>query len=706
MMAMREFVCIACILVLGTSAVTAGEKANPVQKVISMMNDMMAKAKQEKQDEKVRFAAFSQFCKSTMAQKKKAIDDGDDDVEKASAEIAQAEADVKTYAKEIAGHEQDINTWTADKEKALKLRSEEHAVFQKVHAETVDNLESTEAAQKTLEEGNKEQGQAALLQLSQKSKVPKKAKNIIASFLQFDPAAALLQDEVELANAPQAAAYEGSSGAIIEVVEGLHDKLSDEKKELEEREANGVNAHNLQVNSLTGDIKKANMESEMKTSIKAEREQDRAEAKGDLADATRVRAEDEKFLADLNAECELKATDFQKRQVMRKGEIEAIEKAIEIMSSPDVAGGVQHTSLTQQSARKTAMLAQLRSGGGAERHPAQHIAATFLADRARKMNSQVLSLLAMHASSDPFAKVTKMIKNMIKKLMEEANEEAEHKGFCDTEMGTNKLTRDTKTALVAELQAKIEQLSADIMELAQTISKTIAAIEEIDAGVSKATEERQAEQEKNQQTIEDGKTAQAATQKALQVLKEYYEKAANQVDLPEADGPIKYDPRSLAILSKASGGAALLQNGQKVPGAPEMESGKYTGMENGGVVGMLEIIESDFSDLIAETSASEAEAARVYEQFMNDSNQDKAVKNTELKHKEDKKVEKESDLQEARVDLMGAQKELQAAVDYFEKLKPSCVEVAVSYEDRVAAREEEIQSLQEAMKILSQDDIA
>merc|ERR1719420_2517776 len=117
------------------------------------------------------------------------------------------------------------------------------------------------------------------------------------------------------------------------------------------------------------------------------------------------------------------------------------------------------------------------------------------------MNSQVLSLLALHASSDPFAKVTKMIKDMIQKLMEEANEEASHKAFCDTEMGTNKLTRDTKTTLVAELKSKIEQLSADIMELTQTTAKITAAIEEIDAGIAKATAERQEEKEKNQQTI-------------------------------------------------------------------------------------------------------------------------------------------------------------------------------------------------------------
>jgi len=129
-------------------------------------------------------------------------------------------------------------------------------------------------------------------------------------------------------------------------------------------------------------------------------------------------------------------------------------------------------------------------------------------------------------------------------------------------------------------------------------------------------------------------------------------------------------------------------------------------MGNGGVVGMLEVIESDFSDLIAETTAFEAEAARVFEQFTNDSSQNTAVKNTELKHRENKKTQKESDLQQAKTDLRVAQQELQAATDYYEKLKPECVEVAMSYADVKAAREEEIESLQDALGMLSQGDIA
>merc|ERR1719162_1887386 len=133
-----------------------------------------------------------------------------------------------------------------------------------------------------------------------------------------------------------------------------------------------------------------------------------------------------------------------------------------------------------------------------------------------------------------------------------------------------------------------------------------------------------------------------------------------------------------------------------------MEEGVYTGMGEGGIVGLLEVIESDFARLIADTQSAEAEATSEFTTFMNDSAEDKAVKETDSRNKAASKTAKEGDLLNAQKDLKTTQMELEAAMDYFEKLKPSCVEQGVSFEERVAKRKEEIESLQEAFKILSE----
>merc|ERR1719207_467328 len=119
--------------------------------------------------------------------------------------------------------------------------------------------------------------------------------------------------------------------------------------------------------------------------------------------------------------------------------------------------------------------------------PVQSAVATFLKDRARRSNSRILSLISLKVTEDPFKKVSKMIKDMIIKLTEEATEEAEHKGFCDTELTTNKQTRDFKTEQSAELNAEIEKLTADIAQGAAEISALSSAISELDAAVAEAT---------------------------------------------------------------------------------------------------------------------------------------------------------------------------------------------------------------------------
>merc|ERR1712232_1090592 len=184
------------------------------------------------------------------------------------------------------------------------------------------------------------------------------------------------------------------------------------------------------------------------------------------------------------------------------------------------------------------------------------------------------------------------IKDLIVRLMEEANEEAEHKGWCDTELSTNEQTRKEKTDAVETLHAEIDELEASIAKLTEDISELTNAVAELKEAMAKATSIREEEKATNAATVKDAQEAQTAVAQALTVLKEFY--------------------------AKAGEATALVQQ------SPEIFESPYKGMqaENGGVVGMLEVIESDFARLESDTKAAEATAQKEYDTFMTDSKVD------------------------------------------------------------------------------------
>merc|ERR1719504_428792 len=149
--------------------------------------------------------------------------------------------------------------------------------------------------------------------------------------------------------------------------------------------------------------------------------------------------------------------------------------------------------------------------------------------------------------------------------------------------------------------------------------------------------------------------------------------------------------------SSVAAGSALLQDTaglkQEMSQAASLDPYKGQQSGSGGIMGMLEVILSDFARLETETQESENSAASTYETFMNESNEDVAVKETEIEHKSKKQDQTTENIAQ-----------LDKALDYYEKLKAECVDLGVSYEERVKMREEEIQSLQEALKVLNGED--
>jgi hypothetical protein len=660
------------VLILGFAPTAAGTEVTPVQKVITLLSGMLEKGKKEKHDEQVMFAAYKQFCDDTSVEKKRAVEAATESIEMLKADISKATADVALFGKEIAELDQDVSVWNGDQKAATSVREIEKADYDATHkdySESVDALQRAIAVLKKQAYDRKQAG--ALVQvaaLKDMNLIPDHAKKVISAFL------STVEDDVEEpVSAPEANAYDFQSHGIIEMLEKLEDKFIDERTTLEKEEMNSKHAYDMLMQDLAAQISQAKADRDEKATAKAKTLQAKADAEGELQDTTTTKAADEKYLADLTATCHSKAGDFEERQKLRAEEIQAIEKAIEIISSEAVAGNAEKhlPSLVQKKASSS--LAQLRASGMS---PAQEKTAFYLQEQAKHLNSRVLSALAVHVADDPFAKVKKMIKDLIVRLMEEANEEAEHKGWCDTELSTNEQTRKEKTGAVEMLHAEIDQLQASIAQLGDDISALSKAVAELDTAMAKATTLRHSEKAENEATIKDASDAQTAVAQALVVLKEFYAKAAESTALVQQEPAIFDSP--------------------------------YTGMhaENGGVLGMLEVIESDFARLEAETSSAEASAQKSYDEFMTDSKVDKAQKTTDSEHKQAKRQDEEQALTTKQGDLEGTQKELDAALAYYDKLKPSCVDAGVSYEDRVGRRKEEIESLQEALRILNGEDIA
>eukprot|EP00747_Dinoflagellata_sp_TGD_P153960 gnl/TRDRNA2_/TRDRNA2_177452_c3_seq3.p2 gnl/TRDRNA2_/TRDRNA2_177452_c3~~gnl/TRDRNA2_/TRDRNA2_177452_c3_seq3.p2 ORF type:complete len:144 (+),score=53.44 gnl/TRDRNA2_/TRDRNA2_177452_c3_seq3:65-433(+) len=120
---------------------------------------------------------------------------------------------------------------------------------------------------------------------------------------------------------------------------------------------------------------------------------------------------------------------------------------------------------------------------------------------------------------------------------------------------------------------------------------------------------------------------------------------------------------------------------------------------------MLEVIFSDFAALKEDTSMAEATAQNAYDEFATKTKKAVAVKSKETEMLTKDRTQAESELVSDKKDLANTQDELLAAGRYYDKLKPQCVDTGLSHEKRAKAREDEIQSLQEALTILSGEGI-
>merc|ERR1719326_2220367 len=188
---------------------------------------------------------------------------------------------------------------------------------------------------------------------------------------------------------------------------------------------------------------------------------------------------------------EQKSAIFKENQEVRQLEIEALSKAIEIISNPNVSASYAgHINLAQTNF--------LQMTSSTRRALVKDKATALLQRRAAALKSQTLMTFAAQMKANPFAKVVDMIKDLIAKLKEEAAAEADHKQWCHQQLMENKNKRNKKTSESEKLMAEIDEMNANIDTMAKHIQTLIQEQEDLTKAMGEATTQRTAEKTENE----------------------------------------------------------------------------------------------------------------------------------------------------------------------------------------------------------------
>merc|ERR1719281_1971129 len=212
--------------------------------------------------------------------------------------------------------------------------------------------------------------------------------------------------------------------------------------------------------------------------LKATKDEKLADSKQDLEDTQATKEADEKFLVNLKAQCEAMDQEFEARQKTRSEELEAVSKAMEVLS-----GDEAHDLFT-----RTFNFLQKQSTGNKKRRDQ---ASRILVAAGRKFHNPRLVTMALQIRLDAFTKIKKEINTMIEDLMKQQADEVKHKDYCVEAFNVNTRNTEKKEREQKTLQSTIDDLTMTIEELKTAIKTLKAEVQEMQFQLKRAGEDRE-----------------------------------------------------------------------------------------------------------------------------------------------------------------------------------------------------------------------
>jgi len=658
--------CAFALLVPTASAI----EMSPIEKIVQMLSDLQAKIIGEGESAQKAYDEYSEWCEDRSMNLGFEIKTGKADVAELTATIeaeTSSSAALETKIEELSN---DIKTDEADLDAATKIRAKENADFKAEEKELLEVLSMLERATSILSK-EMAKSSASMLQLKSATSLTD-ALNVMvqASVMSSADASrltAMVQTEAgsddsdDAPGAPAAAVYEGHSDGILGTLESLTEKAEGQLDKARKTETSALHNYEMLKQSLTDEIEFANKDMDKAKKALAESQEKKAIAEGDLDVTSKDLAEDIKTKATLHQDCMSAAEEFEAATKSRGEELNALATAKKVIKESTGGAAEQTYSLSQLSLLQ---VERTKVASGADL--AKLEAVRFIRDLARKSNSPALAQLASRMSSamkldaaageDPFAKVKSLITDMIATLESDAEADASHKAYCDKETAEATAKKDDLTAESDKLSTKIAQdkaASAKLKEEVATLQSELASMAKAKSEADKLRSEEKAAYDTNSAEMKQGIEG---VKMALKVLKEYYAK----------------DDKA----HEAAEGAAS------------------------GIIGLLEVCESDFTKGLTEMTAQEESAAADYEAYAKEDEIATTKKQQDVKYKTQEAAGLDKSVSELSTDLETVSDELSAVLKSLEKLNEMCVAKAEPYAERKARRESELAGLKEALEIL------
>merc|ERR1712194_424775 len=273
--------------------------------------------------------------------------------------------------------------------------------------------------------------------------------------------------------------YAPQSGEIFGILRQMKETFESNLSASQKEEMENQNAYADLKAAKEEEIAAGQAQIDSKTQELAETDEKNAQAKVDMEDTKASLSADEQFLMVLKEKCQMTDKEWEERQKTRQLEIEAVSKALAVLSGDDA-----HDLFT-----KTFNPAFLQSEAAV--HSDRRAAASrLLSSVAQKLHSPRLSTLAYQVKLDAFERVQKAIDDMVSQLLKEKEDEIKHKDFCVDEFNTNQLQTEKKEREKQDLIAEIEDLEMTIKALAEAIATLKSEIAEMQVQLKRAGEDR------------------------------------------------------------------------------------------------------------------------------------------------------------------------------------------------------------------------